>query len=97
VTLVILFVVIAQFSMRVAGYPAMASGEARVEQIKVVEHGFEVKVINGGSEPLTIAQTIVDGAFWNADYEPGGTLDRFGQANVGIMYPWVEGASAAAA
>src|SRR4051794_10636981 len=45
-----------------------------VEKIKVVETGFDVNILNTGTDSITIAQVIVDDAFWNAAYTPSATL-----------------------
>lgn len=60
------------------------------ERIKVVEGGFEVTVVNGGPEPVTIAQVLVDDAYWNFNASPDATIPRLGRATLEIPYPWVE-------
>ncbi|MDQ6423427.1 ZIP family metal transporter [Paenibacillus sp. LHD-117] len=62
-----------------------------IERIVLTDDGFEVRVLNSGPEPLTIAQVVVDGSFWNASYAPSSTIERFGAATAYIPYPWVEG------
>ncbi|WP_246608675.1 ZIP family metal transporter [Paenibacillus agaridevorans] len=62
-----------------------------IERILLTNEGFEVKVLNSGPEKLTIAQIVVDGAFWNATFSPSPVIERFGRATVYIPYPWVEG------
>lgn len=62
-----------------------------IERIKLTDDGFEVKILNTGPEELTVAQVVVDGAFWNASFSPSSTIERFGNATVHIPYPWVEG------
>ncbi|MEK6222409.1 MAG: ZIP family metal transporter, partial [Chloroflexota bacterium] len=51
---------------------------------------FEVHVINAGPDPVTIAQVLVDDAYWNFEIEPGNTLNRLEKAVLNIYYPWVE-------
>lgn len=48
-------------------------------------------VTNGGPDPVTIAQVLVDEAYWEHTVEPGRTLRRLGTATITIPYPWVEG------
>ena len=54
---------------------------------------IELDVVNGGPDPITIAQVLVDEAYWQFSMEPAGTLDRLQSAKVSIPYPWVEGES----
>lgn len=51
---------------------------------------IELEVVNGGPDPITIAQVMVDDAYWYFEMEPAGTLDRLQSATVTIPYPWVE-------
>lgn len=51
---------------------------------------IEVHVINAGPDPVTVAQILVDDAYWQFTIEPGNTLDRLDQAVITINYPWVE-------
>lgn len=52
---------------------------------------LELAVINDGPDPVTIAQVMVDDAFWTFSQEPAGTIERRGRATIQIPYPWVEG------
>jgi zinc transporter ZupT len=52
---------------------------------------IRLKVINGGPDPVNIAQVIVDDAYWHFEIKPGNTLGRLDQATIDIPYPWVEG------
>lgn len=89
--LIILITFIAKVGTGIEGDPAAPIEVLNVEKIKIVENGFEVKVLNSGPEELTIAQVVVDGSFWNAAYDPSPTLKRFDQTIVQIPYPWVAG------
>jgi zinc transporter ZupT len=51
---------------------------------------IEMEVINDGPDPITIAQVLVDEAYWQFTMEPAGTLDRLQSATIAIPYPWVE-------
>jgi hypothetical protein len=64
--------------------------DLNLERIKVVDGGFEVTVVNGGPDPVTIAQVLVDEAYWNFSISPGATIPRLGRAIIEIPYPWVE-------
>jgi zinc transporter ZupT len=61
-----------------------------LERINVVDGGFEVMVVNGGPDPVTIAQVLVDEAYWNFQISPSATIQRLGRATIDIPYPWVE-------
>jgi ZIP family zinc transporter len=50
-----------------------------------------LEVVNDGPDAVTIAQVLVDDAYWTFDIEPGHTLGRLDSATVTIPYPWVEG------
>ena len=50
-----------------------------------------VYLVNGGPEPVTLAQVMVDQAYWEHSVVPSREIDRLGQAVVEIPYPWVEG------
>ena len=60
------------------------------EQVRVVEDGFEVTLINSGPDPVTVAQVLVDEAYWNYTIDPSHTIPRLGRAELHIPYPWVE-------
>lgn len=63
--------------------------DLKVERIVVTSEGFRVSVINGGPTETTIAQVMVDDAFWQFDITPSPTLPRLGRAEIAITYPWV--------
>jgi zinc transporter ZupT len=48
-----------------------------------------VEVTNSGPDPVTIAQVLVDDAYWNFEVEPSSEIPRFGAATIRIPYPWV--------
>ena len=64
--------------------------DLNIERIRVVDGGFEVTLVNAGPDPITIAQVLVDDAYWNFEISPSATLPRLGRASVEIPYPWVE-------
>jgi ZIP family zinc transporter len=53
--------------------------------------GIRLSVLNDGPDPVTIAQVIVDDAYWAFTAEGGRTLGHLGRATLTIPYPWVEG------
>ena len=50
-----------------------------------------LEVINGGPDPVTIAQVMVDNAYWQHTISPGGALGRLDTATIDLPYPWVDG------
>jgi zinc transporter, ZIP family len=62
-----------------------------VERTVLDESGIALKVRADGSEPLSIAQVQVDGAYWQFEQEPPGAVPRLASAWIKIPYPWVEG------
>jgi zinc transporter, ZIP family len=55
------------------------------------EHEFVLSVRNGGPEPVTLSQIVVNDAIWDFEAEPSNTIARLGSATVTIPYTWVEG------
>ena len=53
--------------------------------------GIDVRVRAGGSEPMTIAQVLVDDAYWEFTQTPTGALARGESAWIRLPYPWVTG------
>lgn len=57
----------------------------------VLEPGsIELHVVNGGPETVTVAQVLVDDAFWAFTITPSNTIPRLGRAVIRLKYPWVE-------
>ena len=52
---------------------------------------IDVNVLNDGPDDLTIAQVMVDDAFWTFEASPGRTLGHLSRATLRIPYPWVHG------
>jgi zinc transporter, ZIP family len=50
-----------------------------------------VHVTNGGPDPVTVAQVMVDDAYWQYTIVPDHTVPRLGRATITIPYQWVEG------
>ena len=55
------------------------------------EYEFVLDVRNGGPEPVTLSQVVVNDALWDFRAEPDSTIPRLGSAEVTIPYTWVEG------
>jgi zinc transporter, ZIP family len=50
-----------------------------------------VHVQNGGPNPVTLEQVVVNDALWDFQVEPDNRIPRLGSAEVVIPYTWVEG------
>ena len=61
------------------------------ERTVLSSDGIEVLVRAGGSEPMTIAQVLVDDAYWQFTQDPPGPLARGETAWLHLPYPWVLG------
>jgi zinc transporter ZupT len=60
-------------------------------RITVTPAGFEFTVRNTSPQPVTVAQVMVDNAFWVFSIEPSATIPRLGTATIRMDYPWVQG------
>ena len=66
--------------------------ELSFERIAFPEPGLvRVYLVNGGPEPVTVAQVIVDEAYWEHTVAPDRLVDRLEDIVVDIPYPWVDG------
>ncbi len=64
--------------------------ELSVERVTLAPDVIEVELVNGGPDPVTVAQVLVDEAFWSFTIEPSATIPRLGRATIEIPYPWVQ-------
>ncbi len=62
-----------------------------VERTVLDESGIALKVRADGTEPVSIAQVQVDGAYWQFAQDPPGAVPRLASVWIKIPYPWVEG------
>jgi zinc transporter ZupT len=62
-----------------------------VQRVTLPEPGLiELEVVNDGPDDITIAQVLVDDAYWQFSMDPAGELDRLESATITIPYPWVQ-------
>ena len=54
------------------------------------EH-ISVEVFNDGHEPVTIAQVLVNDAYWQFTMLPSSTINPLDKGMIDIDYPWLEG------
>ena len=64
--------------------------ELTVERVTLEPGMVRLGIVNGGPEPVTIAQVTVDEAFWDFAMTPSTTVNRLGRATIEIPYPWVQ-------
>ena len=65
--------------------------ELTVDRVRLTPGHLTLTVVNGGPEPVTVAQVMVDEAFWQFTMTPARTVPRLGRATIAIPYPWVVG------
>jgi zinc transporter, ZIP family len=49
-----------------------------------------VEVTNGGPDPVTVAQVMIDDNYWSFAISPAPEIPRLGRATLTIPYPWVQ-------
>ncbi|MGH7468388.1 MAG: ZIP family metal transporter [Longimicrobiales bacterium] len=66
--------------------------ELTIQRIVLPATGvMQVQVINGGPEPVTVAQVFVDDAAWTHTMDGPRRIERLASRTITIPYPWVEG------
>lgn len=91
VVLVAAFVIFDPTAMLRAGFPPVEELTLQRVTLNADPRMMTVNLVNGGPEPVTIAQVLVDDAYWVHDVQPARTIPRLGRATLEIPYPWVEG------
>jgi zinc transporter, ZIP family len=76
-------------SLRGEGVPAVE--RLSVQRAVLTKDGIELSVLNDGPDPVTIAQVIVDDAYWSFTSDQGSVLRHLGSTRLRIPYPWVQG------
>ena len=76
-------------AVRGAAYPPVE--KLTFQRVALATDGITVDVLNDGPDPSTIAQVIVDDAFWTFTAESSTTLGHLGRTRLKIPYPWVHG------
>ena len=90
VVLVFAFLRVGPLGVLRAGFPPVE--ELTIERITLPRAGeMRVRVVNGGPEPVTIAQVVVDDATWPFTAAEGSYLPRLATRELVLLYPWVEG------
>ena len=65
--------------------------ELSFNRVQLTPGHIVLDVVNGGPDPVTVAQVMVDEAYWSHSMTPSRELGRLGHARIEIPYPWVEG------
>lgn len=73
----------------------LTGGQPPVEKLSVQRHNLQpgeiqLKVVNSGPQPLTIAQVQVNEAYWSFAIEPSRTIDRLEEAKITIPFHWTK-------
>jgi len=87
--LVSLFLVAQPFDYLSKGAPP--GEELTIEKIRLDSAGIHANIRAAGSEPMTIAQVQVDGAYRVFSQYPKGKIGYLDTVRVDIPYPWVTG------
>ena len=85
--LVVVFLKTDPTSVLRASFPPIE--ELAFQRVTLEPGLITLKVTNDGPDPLTIAQVMVDDAYWSFTIEPDPTINRLGNATVTIPYAWV--------
>ncbi len=64
--------------------------ELSFDRVTLTPGHIKVEVVNGGPDPVTVAQVMIDEAFWTFEISPSATVGRLGRMTIDIPYPWVE-------
>ena len=67
--LVVIVGAIAKFGTGIEEQQAAPIEVLNIERIVIEDDGFNVRVLNSGPKEVTIAQVVVDAAFWNAEFD----------------------------
>lgn len=87
---IVLFLASNPLSMFTADAPPIE--DLQIQRVVLDDDGILIEVINNGPDPVSVAQVLVDDAYWNFTVEGGGnTLQRLNTRHIRVPYPWVEG------
>ncbi len=88
--LVLAFLKVGPLGVFRAAFPPVE--ELTIERITLPKAGeMVVHVVNGGPEPVTVAQVLVDDASWLHYIDGDRTIGRLERRSIRVPYPWVEG------
>jgi zinc transporter ZupT len=87
--IVIFFIVLGPAGIFPGEFPPVE--DLTVGRVTLRPNEVEMVVTNGGPAPVTIAQVLVDDAYWDYSIDRDGPIDRLKSATLTIPYPWVSG------
>lgn len=92
IILAIIAVGIVRYSDRLRLVDVPDVEELSVQWTTLTPGEIRLDLVNEGPDPVTVAQVLVDEAYWKFEIDPaGGTLAPRQKGVVTIPYPWVEG------
>lgn len=62
-----------------------------IRRVLLKPEGLVISILNEGPDPVTIAQVIVDDAYWQFSADPGLEVKPLGSTTLRVPYPWVAG------
>ncbi len=62
-----------------------------IDRVALEPGRMRIHVTNGGPDRVTVAQVLVDEAYWQFEMSGDRTIPRLGTATLSLDYPWVEG------
>jgi ZIP family zinc transporter len=62
-----------------------------VGRVTLAPGEIKMVVTNGGPSPVSVAQVLIDDAYWDYSVDKPGPIERLKSATLTIPYPWVEG------
>jgi ZIP family zinc transporter len=86
-----LFIAVGPIGLLRGGIPPVE--ELAVVRTTLLPDEFVLDIVNDGPDPVTIAQVLVNDAYWQFEIDPGKTIPRLGKARVRIRYPWEPGSA----
>jgi zinc transporter ZupT len=90
VLLVLAFLRVGPAGLFQAAFPPVEN--LTIERVTLPSPGeLRVTIVNGGPEPVTVAQVTVDDAVWAHEISGDRTIQRLERRQIRIPYPWVEG------
>ncbi len=89
ILLVVAFLTLNPLRFFTGAFPPLE--ELTIQQVRFPAEGMiELDVINGGPDPVTIAQVLVDDAYWQFTITPDNELGRLEKITIYLTYPWVK-------
>jgi zinc transporter ZupT len=65
--------------------------ELTFDRVTLGPNTITLELVNGGPDPVTVAQVMVDEAYWAHTIRPGQRIGRLERATIELPYPWVQG------